>query len=237
MIEIQDCDEQTFKEFLNHLYYDQVQLDKGLEKALTTKLIAFSDQYEQYDLRDRCVEILKFNLESKNVLEALALASQIRLSNLKNACIDFLKTKIDVDNVSMLIQFLESQKETSASDNSEVKAKAISFILENFEEISKKDAENLGLYESFLVKNFGTDTLVPFAKAAYRDKKQNNYGEKWIAEVSKDGTTDLRLVLLNFGTKNLIEIENKGIYQDLPKKFLADIVLSVISKKEKEISN
>jgi len=189
------------------------------------KLIVFADKYQQYDLRDRCVELLKYNLNSSNVLEALDLAGQLKLPRLKTACIEFLKMKIDLDNISRIVQFLEGQEKTK--DSLEITAKAISFVLENFEKISVE--ENLGLYESFLVKNFGIDTISLFAKAAYSEK--TNYTGKWVSEISKGGTDDLRVAVLNFGTKNLQKIKNKGISKNLPKKLFKDLILSVISNK------
>ncbi len=179
----------------------------------------------QYDLRDVCIEILKFNLDSGNILKALDLADQLKLTRLKNSCIEFLKTKMEIDHLPRVIQSLEKQNIL------EVKAKAISFILENFEKIS---IENLGLYEDFLVKNFGIDTLPLFAKAAYSEK---TYNGKWISELSKDGITDLKLILVNFGSKNLREIKNKEMFKDLPKKFLLDLVLLGLKNNERENSN
>ncbi len=204
-------------------------MDKGLRKEQTMDLIIFADKYQQYDLRDKCAELLRFNLNSNNVFKALDLAGELKFSLLKNACIDFLKKKIYIKNISRIIQFLEKQEDP------EITAKAISFVLKNFGKISKKEpVENLGLYENFLVKNFGIDTIALFAEVAY---SETHCDGKWVSEVSKDGTTDLRSVVLNFSTKNLSKIRDCGIFQDLPKKLLADIVLSVISNKEKEVSS
>ena len=204
------------------MYDDEAHLKDGLSQDLVMKLIPFADKYQQYDLRDRCSELLKYNLNSNNAMKAFELADQVRLPRLKNACIEIIKN-IDKNTILTTIQFLEKH------DNSEIKANAISFVLDNLEELSG----DLTLYENFLVKNFGIDTIVLFAKSAYAER----CGGKWVAELSKDDTTDLKAFLVKFGTKHLQEIKGKGVLQDLPKEFLEELVSSVLFNKEKELSN
>jgi len=229
------------------LYDDEAHLKDGLSQDLVMKLIPFADKYQQYDLRDRCSELLKYNLNSNNAMKAFELADQVRLPRLKNACIEIIKN-IDKNTILTTIQFLEKH------DNSEIKANAISFVLDNLETLSG----DLTLYENFLVKNFGVDTIVLFAKYAYAEgtkepaatglfasisffdmpKITKKVEGKWVAELSKDGTTDLKTVLVNFGTKHLQEMKDKeGVLQDLPKVFLEELVSSVLFNKGKELSN
>ncbi len=64
-----------------------------------------------------------------------------------------------------------------------MKAAAISVVLDDFKNIWENDGENFGLYENFLLKYLGMETILLFAKGVYSkntcDEFQNLSEGKW----------------------------------------------------------
>ena len=95
IIEISDCEYSIFQEFIRFLYYGEVKKDEDL----AMKLFVFADKYVQNDLREKCVDFFKFNLNSDNVYKILDFTRQENLSSLKDWCLNLLKNKTNPTNV------------------------------------------------------------------------------------------------------------------------------------------
>jgi hypothetical protein len=83
LVEIEDFDSKTIREFLRFIYYEEVE---GL-KDVAEDLVYAAEKYEVDGLKEICIEELAKNVTDENVIETLIIADQIsETSQLVSAC-------------------------------------------------------------------------------------------------------------------------------------------------------
>ncbi len=228
-IKISDCDHVIFQEFLRFLYYGEVKPDEDL----AIQLFIFADKYVQKDLREKCLDFLKSNINQDNVYKILDFARQENLSLIRDWCLNFLKEKINAKNISGLVEYLNEQEENPeyAQENLELRDKAINVITNNYRKIFEP------FYEDFLIKNLTYDTtlaLVKFISGHNHNKVVRHHGlhgennkEELIEkekEKLKPHTINLRAVLYKFVQRNLKTLTENQTAKQLPNSFLVDLL-------------
>jgi uncharacterized protein (DUF1697 family) len=232
IIEISDCDYLLFQEFLRFLYTGQVKKDQDL----VIKLFHFADKYLQNDLREKCVEFLKYDINQDNVYKILDFAHQEDISHLRHWCVDFLKDKINLNNISSLVEHLNKQNDPElAQENLELRDKVIYFLTNNYIEATKN--QNMPVFEDFLIKNIALETVSTLANfvsgcpvkiqvSCELFSKSNHKGERveGLKEKLQPVTINLRDALYGFVQTNLETLTQTKIIEKIPHEFLVDLL-------------
>ncbi len=202
-----------------------------MNEDLAMELAKLADKYVQNELSEKCLDFLKFSINSDNVLKRLDFAFEQNLDQLKDFCKNFLKKNIEVKSLPDLIQYLEKLPE--------VKANVASFIVKKFNFVYKEYEKDWPFYEDFLIKNIGMSTislLVNFVYCEHSEIIETSEmfsGKTWVYEEVKDqllqNTLRLNQACFKFAKRNFKEIHQKGVSRDLPKRFLMNLALSAIN--------
>ncbi len=216
-------------EFLKFIYYNEIQLDA----ILAIKLLEFSDKYLQNDLNEKCMSYLTHNINSDNVYIILDFARQENIPHVKSWCMKFFKKNINIQNIDDLVEYLSQQNNPEfARDNLELRDKALSFIIKNYQEISndKNANRNITFYEDFLIKNITTDTIVPLANFISADiYEKMMYASSASKEKAKckfeQETKALRSAVFEFAQQNMKIFQAKEVAKNVSKAFLIDLVV------------
>jgi len=240
IIEIQDCDHLLFQELLRYLYYGEVKKDEDL----AMKLFIFADKYVQNDLREKCVDFLKETLNKDNVYKILDFARQENPPSLKEWCLNFLKNKIDIKNIAGLVEYLNRQNNLEfAQENFELRRIALDVVLNNYLEISEDEKTSPTLYEDFLIKNIALDTVLDLGKFIYGHNLKTARPSptelelRNLREKIESRTVNLKLALVEFIQTNFKILHEKKIAEELPGRFLADLLFLIHGNKTSNHQN
>jgi len=225
-IEIRDCDELVFKEYLRFIYYNEI---LELDANLAIKLISYSDKYLQEDLYEKCMSFLTYNISIDNVYTILDFAREAKISPLQNWCLKFLKNNVTIDDISILIKYLKDQQqlpksEEFAKENLELKNKALYFIMENYARITQKEV-SFKVYEDFLSANLTTTTNGMIAKFIYGQDLKGDARKAF----QKD-TANLKDSLSDFVKKNFPELKKKHATRKFPEALWEDLVSCLVER-------
>ena len=245
VIEIKDCEYEIFKEYLRFIYQGTV--DFG-DINQVIKLYTLADKYLQEDLPKKCLNYMTYNINIENVYKILDFAYEENILHLQNCCLKFFKDKLTIHNVSKLIKYL---LDYDADSKLKLRHFAFNFVLDNFFEIHENENGNMQqIYEDFLIKNIGMDTIPPLARFLSRDFKPSQreryplkgdedseededecgyeYGNG-IAPIGKDlfekCTAHLKEAAFGFIQENAEIIMTSKIAEDFPNGFFRDFVL------------
>jgi len=162
VIDIDDCEYNTFQEFLRFLYCEIVNPKNDIQLR---NLLALADKYRQEDLYDRCVNLSIQRLTSLNVCIMLDLAREHDIAFLRNWCLKIFKNCMYVRNITGFIVYLERQNNPDyEEENSQLLDKALAFALKNLSAIIAKlqTKKSLKFYQNFLIKHVSTKTIVKY---------------------------------------------------------------------------
>jgi len=233
IIEILDCNSLVFQEYLRFLYCGEVQLNENL----AFKLLPFTDKYVQDDLGEKCIDFLKYNLNSNNVYTILDFALQENLPGLKICCHSFLKSKIDLSNIFGLVDSLNKQDNPEfAQENLELRKVALKIILNDYLLIDKNPNISPTFYENFLIKSISIETVLDLAKFVYGFnfktdplKNLSNSERKDLREKERKKlepeTMNLKSAIFKFYQTNFRVLHQKELTKGLPKIFFTDLIL------------
>ncbi len=246
IIEIPDEDVLLFQEFLRFLYTGEIKKDEDL----AMKLYIFVDKYVQTDLREKCIDFLKYDINQDNVYRRFDFARQEDISHLRSWCLNFLKGKITPKNISGLIEYLNNQNKAEfAKENLELRDKAIDVLTHNYIETIK--GQNTSFFEDFLIKNIGLDTvsiLVNFISGCPITFKV--YGNGFFSKIEheeeaiedlkeklKPVTINLRDALYLFVQRNLETLTENKTIKEIPHAFLVDLLRNVTKVQDQNRKN
>jgi len=258
IIDIQDCEYIIFQgfphspsfrnhiliEFLRYLYCKEVKLDADL----AIKLLKFSDRYLQDDLNDKCMDFLKYNLNSDDVYTVLDFARQENISPLANWCLEFFDSNLNINNVSKLIQYIEQMSDPEfLTQNPRLKDKIFDIVFDNFLDALQSQKENLRFYEDFLIKNVNMDTIVSlanwisdessehvrlFARRSYGNARNDTL--KRVRDIFEQNTINLQRQVLDFADKNFEALQEKDMIKDIEKNFFVKLVSYGIQQRKSQ---
>ena len=245
IIEIPDEDVLLFQEFLRFLYTGEIKKDEDL----AMKLYIFVDKYVQTDLREKCIDFLKYDINQDNVYRRFDFARQEDISHLRSWCLNFLKDKINPNNISGLVEYLNNQKNPEfAKENIELRDKAIDVLTHNYIETIK--GQNASFFEDFLINNIALDTasiLVNFISGCPIKIRVSGglfskveYEEETIEELKeklKPMTINLRDSLYLFVERNLETLKENKSVKEFPHEFLVDLLLKVTKTQDQNRKN
>jgi len=230
VIEISDCNDLTFQEFLRWIYCNEIPQDVHL----IIKLFNLADKYLENDLTEKCLDFLKFNINADNVYAILEFARKEGIPALSEWCLQSFQNHLSSENVSKLIKYLDHQHlEEVKSENLELRDKALNCVMTNFKEIYRENQESFHFYENFLTSNIEIKTIEKFAKfignSDIQSQISENEGEKNEFN-SEKVISKLADAVFDFVWKNYKIIQNKDLEFNFPKDFFLGLV-SYMSKK------
>lgn len=86
IIEIPDCNPESFEVFLHYLYFGSVEL---LSPRNVCNVYYAADKYRVDDLKEQCVRFMKINLSPETICDIISLSIHHRESKLQKAAITF----------------------------------------------------------------------------------------------------------------------------------------------------
>jgi len=234
VIEIQECDDLTFQEFLRWIYCKELTDDVDC----VIELMYFSEKYLQNDLLEKCMNYLKYGINSDNVFTIREFAREENLAVLRECCMQFFKNHTNLDNVSTLIKYLDEQHPPEfASENLELQEKALSFVMDNYRELCLEEKENSQFYENFLIKNLNLNNITRFADFLCNGGKERegsmftappkNYSKKFDFEKE---SRRLTAWVSDFARMNYHEITKQGLEKSFPNEFVLKL-LSFVNER------
>jgi len=237
VIEIPDCEYQVFQEFLRYLYCEELKLDIDVAQ----KLYLFAEKHLKDDLKDKCFDFLRENIDSENVYKILDFACEQELSQLQSWCLNFFLTKIDMEDVSELIKYLDQQSKLEfANENIHLKNRLLDVLfIENYIKTCHETKQDTKPYEDFILKNIEMNSIQRIAKflSSNQSSKQVITDENSSpSEIENDKilfdkmTVKLKSAVFGFLYENFEELKDKEIMKNLPVDFLVNYAQHVTHK-------
>ncbi len=233
VIEINDCEENVFIEFLRFLYSTEDNY-KLQDEDVAIKLFHLSDKYLQDDLKQKCIDFFQYTLTEENIYKRLDLAHKETLPTLEKWCITFLDNTVQFEKVFGLVEYLNKEENQEfAKSLLPLQKIARELVLDNYVTIIVDQEDKIKLYDEFLAKNVRINTFVKLAKFPYGDivKELVRHNPNWkdyerakkeSIELLKQSTANLRSALFAFARENYEQLEEKKHIKKLPKEFLEE---------------
>jgi len=162
----------------------------------------------------------------ENVNKISDFAREYNISQLQSWCLNFYFTKIDINNVSVLMNYLDKKsKPEFADENIQLRNRALDLL---FSSRLIKICENMKFYEDFILRNIDFNSIGRIAKFICRDQPSQGFmfnpnssqtqGEKFGTLFEQD-IGNLKDIVFRFVQENYEEIKDKGIMKNFPIDF------------------
>ncbi len=102
-IEINDCDESTFREFLKYLYHNEIELNQ----TLALNMMELAEKYTMKELKTSCESFLAQSITFENIETLAQYAEKYELPTLKLSVINFVITNITEIKKGIHLKFSE----------------------------------------------------------------------------------------------------------------------------------
>ena len=220
VIEIKDCEYETFKEYLRFIYQDTVSFD---DINRTIKLYTLADKYLQKDLPKKCLNYLTYSINIENVYAIIDFAHQADIPPLKDWCLKFFEDNLNIENIAGLIEYLLDGQEDQyfKEDRQELIEKALNFTMDKYSTMYESEKGNMKLYERFLIKNIEMDTIPSFVK--FMSGLHTLPEEKKLC--FEECTSQLKESVFRFVQENIEIIMTGEISKSFPIDFFRDFTL------------
>jgi len=228
-VEIDNCDYDTFQEFLKWIYCDRVELDDDLALSL----LVFSNRCSQRDLEENCSKFLASSISSDNVFNILECV-ELQKSTLVILGIQFLTRNIE-KNLVNVINYLDRPNDPHLEKYIlQLRQKTMKVVMDQYGDIFRDHKKKMQFFESFLTRNVNNETVhklsdflvstihyklmaeIAFGRAVPEKEKRGKV-------VFEEKTANLRIALFNFVKENIKIIQQRKI-SELSPVFLGQVV-------------